>query len=197
MDKELCFKIENENLYAEQVLVDYMDIPIFFLCKSEIQYYIVLCTDIENLNYVVTKLSLADVYHLLHEEIPMRDVILKQSEYWDIESGEEIESDVVTKHKISELDRSVLPEKGAYFKALTKQIKAFIENFDKNFIDCELEYSNYFNIEIDRDLLVHMQQICEEHMEITLNNQENVQQLGESSSELYGSNDIVMVAMAA
>ena len=31
MNSKLCFRIENIELYLEQVLVDYMDIPIFFL----------------------------------------------------------------------------------------------------------------------------------------------------------------------
>ena len=89
MNKELCFNIENENLYLEQILVDYMDIPIFFLCEGENQYYVALCTDIDELSYIVAKLSLLDVYNLLHGKIPMRDAILKQNEYWDIVSGDE------------------------------------------------------------------------------------------------------------
>lgn len=31
MSKELCFCIDGSELYLEQVLVDYMDIPIFFI----------------------------------------------------------------------------------------------------------------------------------------------------------------------
>lgn len=74
MNKKLCFNIENQYLYLEQILVDYMGIPIFFLCKDKKQYYIALCTNIDKLNYIVTKLSLSDVYNLLHGKIPMRDV---------------------------------------------------------------------------------------------------------------------------
>jgi len=73
MSKELCFNIENQDLYLEQVLVDYMDIPIFFLCKDNRQYYIALCTDIDDLGYIVAKLSLSEVYNLLHGKMPMRD----------------------------------------------------------------------------------------------------------------------------
>jgi len=65
MNKKLCFNIENQYLYLEQVLVDYMGIPIFFLCKDKKQYYIALCTNIDKLSYIVTKLSLSDVYNLL------------------------------------------------------------------------------------------------------------------------------------
>ena len=108
MNKELCFNIENLKLYLEQVLVDYMDIPIFFLCKGENQYYIALCTDIDELHYIVAKLSLLDVYNLLHGKVPMRDVILKQKEYWNIVSGTDISLDIVTKKKIDTLETSLL-----------------------------------------------------------------------------------------
>lgn len=135
MNKELCFDIENKKLYLEQVLVDYMDIPIFFLCSAENQYYIALCTDIDELNYVVTKLSLMDVYNLLHGKIPMRDVILKQNEYWDIVSDNEISSDIVTKKSINVLDSTLLPEENACFKILTKKMQQFVNIFDREFFD--------------------------------------------------------------
>lgn len=133
MNKKLCFNIENQYLYLEQVLVDYMDIPIFFLCKDKKQYYIALCTDIDKLSYIVTKLSLLDVYNLLHGKIPMRDVFLKQQEYWEIVSGDEVCMDMVTKKKIDALEQSLLPEEDAYFKILTKQIKLYIQEFDDEF----------------------------------------------------------------
>lgn len=139
MDKELCFSIENTDLYLEQVLVDYMDVPIFFLCKGGAQYYLALCTDVDELSYIVVKLSSLDVYNLLHGNISMRDVILNQKEYWDIASGDEIYLDVVTKKHIGEIDLDALPEKGACFKALTKQVNLFIQKFD-----CEFLAASYF-----------------------------------------------------
>lgn len=139
MNKELCFNIENVNLYLEQVLVDYMDIPIFFLCSGEKQFYLALCTDIKNLNYIVVKLSLIDVYSLLHGNISMRNVILNQKVYWDIISGEEIELDVVTKKNIDTIEKELLPEADACFKILTEQIASFVQKFDQ-----EIFYTNYF-----------------------------------------------------
>ncbi|MCD7862143.1 MAG: hypothetical protein LUG61_01195 [Lachnospiraceae bacterium] len=133
MNRELCFNIENKDLYLEQILVDYMDIPIFFLCKGGNQYYIALCTDIEELSYIVTKLSLLDVYDLLHGKIPMRNAILRQNEYWDIVSGNEICMDVATKKSIDTLDTALLPEEKARFKILTKQMLLFVQEFDREF----------------------------------------------------------------
>lgn len=139
MNKELCFHIENKNLYLEQVLVDYMDIPIFFLCREENQHFAALCSDINELSYIVVKLSLSDVYNLLHGKIPMRDIILKQNEYWDIVSGNEIYLDTVTKKSIDALETGLLPEKNAYFKILTKQMQLFVQKFD-----CEFFAAEYF-----------------------------------------------------
>lgn len=137
MNRELCFNIENQYLYLEQVLVDYMDIPIFFLCKDKKQYYIALCTDIDELSYIVTKLSLSEVYNLLHGKIPMRDVFLKQQEYWEIVSGNEVCMDMVTKKRIEALEQSLLPEADACFKILTKQIKLFVQEFDDEFFSAK------------------------------------------------------------
>ena len=160
MNKELCFKIGNISLYLEQTLVDYMDITIFFLCRGEEQYYIALCTDIDDLNYIVVKLSLSDAYNLLHGKIPMRDAILKQKEYWNIISGDEICLDTVTCMSIDTLDNDLLPEKNACFKILTKQIEVFVQQFDCEFFaakhfrdsDKKADLSDW-NVEASLDVL--------------------------------------------
>ena len=54
MNKELCFILENKNVYLDHILVDYEYVPIFLLCKDdECQYYLALCTNIENGEYIV------------------------------------------------------------------------------------------------------------------------------------------------
>lgn len=135
MSKELCFCIENNNLYLEQVLVNYNDIPIFFLCKDNFQYYIALCTDINEFNYIITNVSSLGVYNLLHGKIPMRNIFTDKKEYWEVISGEEISLDIVTKYPISYLDISLLPEEDACFKILTKEIDTFVQNFDNEFFN--------------------------------------------------------------
>lgn len=131
--RELCFKIEGKNLYLDQVLVEYKGVPIFFLCSEENQYYIVLCTDVEKLNYIVERVSMLDIYHLLHGEISMRYIILKQAEYWDIRSNEKVDSDVITKKSIKTLSTTLLPEENARFKILTREMQLFVEHFDRKF----------------------------------------------------------------
>lgn len=149
MNKELCFHIENENLYLEQVLVDYMNIPIFFLCKGEYQYFIILCIDVDELNYIVTKVSLRDIYNLLHGKIPMRDIILKQKEYWEVLSGEEIALDTVIQHSINELETSLLPEENAYFEILTREMEVFVQKFDNEFLAAKYFYESEKKADLD------------------------------------------------
>jgi len=131
MEQELCFCIEGRNLYLEQVLVEYMNIPIFFLCKNNQQHYLALCTDMDDFNYLIIELSTSDLYNLLHGNIPMRDVFLKQKEYWEVKSNKDISKDIVSKHEIHQLDTSLLPKENAYFQVLTEDLKIFIQNLSK------------------------------------------------------------------
>ena len=133
MGRELCFCIDEKELYLEQVLVDYMGVPIFFLCKSGAQYYLALCTDMDVLDYVVVQLSVPEVSELLHGRIPMRDAILHQEGYWEIISGDEISMDVVKRHSIGELDQALLPEEAACFEALTEELEGYVGEFDKEY----------------------------------------------------------------
>ena len=133
MDSELCFRIEGIELYLEQVLVDYMDIPIFFLCKGESNRYLVLCTDIDELNYIIVKLSMNDVYELLHGGELIRNVILKQEEYWNVISGEEISLDKVGKLSISELDVSLLSKENTYFEIVSTKLENYVKKFDTEY----------------------------------------------------------------
>lgn len=149
MERELCFCIEKKELYLEQVLVDYMEIPIFFLCKNKDQYYVALCIDMDELNYIVIKVSAAEVYDLLHGKIPMRDAILHQGEYWDVLSGEEVSMDTVTRHPISELDRSLLPEEDACFEVLTEEMEEFVQRFDHGYHKSQIEFYENRSLHLD------------------------------------------------
>ena len=135
MSKELCFNIEGDALYLEQVLVEYMSVPIFFLCKGQKQYYIALCIDMEELNYVVSSISQTTVYNLLHGVQPMQDAILSQDSFWEVFSGDTIAEDLVQKKTIQELDISILPEKGACFEILTEELRTYVNRFDNEFLN--------------------------------------------------------------
>lgn len=133
MNSKLCFRIEGIELYLEQVLVDYMDIPIFFLCKDEGSYYLVLCTDVDELNYIIVRLSMNDVYGLLHGEESIYNTILKQNEYWNVISGREISLDEVKRLSISELDVGLLPKEDVYFEIVSTKLENYVKKFDTQY----------------------------------------------------------------
>ena len=133
MNSNLCFRIEGIELYLEQVLVDYMDIPIFFLCKDEGSYYLVLCTDVDELNYIIVRLSMYDVYGLLPGEESIYNTILKQNEYWNVISGREIPLDEVKRLSISELDVGLLPKEDVYFEIVSTKLENYVKKFDTQY----------------------------------------------------------------
>lgn len=133
MDKTLCFVIENKKIYLEQVLVEYMGVPIFFVCNDEKQRYLVLCTDVEELQYYVTLISQKDMFDLLHGNVSMRNVFLMQNEFWTVLSGETPVDDIVMECSRENIDYSVLPEENAVFEVLTKDIAEYVKKFDADF----------------------------------------------------------------
>ena len=148
MDKELCFRIDNDDLSLDQVLVDYDGIPIFFLCKGKEKNYLSLCVDCENYNYIVVEVSLVDIYDLLHENISMREIILKQNKYWMVFSGIDISEDRVEIKKMEDIDQSCLPKEGACYKVLTKPIRQYAECIDK-MIYIQSDYISFSKLETD------------------------------------------------
>ena len=124
---ELCFDIDGEEIYLDKVLVDYEHVPLFFVCSGANGYYISLCTDIEQLTYIVANVSRLDLYEMLQGHITMRDVILRQKYFYEIESADEVTSDIVTRKPISEINDSMLPYEGAYFEAVTDELRDYVE----------------------------------------------------------------------
>lgn len=133
MDRTLCFIIEDQNIYLEQVLVEYMGVPIFFVCHDEKQRYLALCVDVDELQYFVTMIAPRDMFDLLHGNVPMRNVILKQNKFWKVISGEEPVDDVVVECSIDDIDCNVLPQENAFFEILTKDIAEYVKKFDADF----------------------------------------------------------------
>lgn len=182
MEKEICFCINGKNLYLEKVLVDYMDIPIFFLCENQNEYYIALCTDVERLNYVVAKISMVSTYALLHGMMSMRDAFLNQGEYWEILSGNEPSQDVVSQYPINHIDMGILPDADAYFAVLDTDSQPqstveYIKSFDEKYwklakpkrivfldVDGVLTYSTFSDDKtenIDVEKIIMLREICE------------------------------------
>lgn len=134
MYRELCFYIEGNELYLEQVLVEYNDIPIFFVCRDNAANYVVLCSDLEEFRYVVVKVANEELFRLLHGTLSMRDIFMMQKNYWEIISGEEMQSDSVAYKPVEQIDVSLLPEEGAYFEILTDEVLSYVQKYDNWFL---------------------------------------------------------------
>lgn len=127
MEKVLCFRISDVDLFLEQTLVEYNNIPIFFVCNDANNRYLALCTDASDYNYVITKVAIDKLYAMLNGKISMRDVFLNCRFYWEVLSEEDIDSDVVLEKDISLLNRDLLPEQNAFFQILDSEVAVYLE----------------------------------------------------------------------
>lgn len=127
-NKELCFKIKDKELILDHILVEYNNIPVFFVCKdNENQYYIVLYPDVNNNIYIITKTKKEYLIKLLTNKITMREIILSSSEFIEIQADEEnVYNDNVIFKNIELVDLSYLPKNESYYKMITKADKNYL-----------------------------------------------------------------------
>lgn len=128
MDKEVCFFINGNTLFLDKVLVSFNDTPIFFVCcDSSNNYYIVLCTDVEDLEYIIVKSSLHSLYQMLSKKIEMRVLFTKACHFWSVKAGDSWESDEVQYLEGKQMDQDDLPYPNAYYEARKKEDIAYVE----------------------------------------------------------------------
>ena len=130
MEEILCFVIEKQHLFLDQILVDFNGYPLFYICKSAERHYFVLCTDVDNMEYCVVTADLDEINRLFTKKVSMRDVFVKKTHYWHVVSGETIEKDRVVRKNISAIDISSLPVDGAFFEIFTEEIKQYAQRID-------------------------------------------------------------------
>ena len=95
MDERLCFVINQMEIYLEQVLVETDGIPVLFVGKSNERRYLILCVDTDVLRYFAVRISRKDLCDLLQGTVPMRDIFLRKTVFWDIVAGNNMEDDIV------------------------------------------------------------------------------------------------------
>lgn len=136
MSKQLCFIIEDNELYLDKVLVSFNRTPIFFTCQDNYNnYYLVLCSDIDNLEYIVEKQSLKNLENMLQGKISMHSILLDCDYFWLIKSGESISEDIVKKKIISKIDTGVLPEKNALL--INEDDEQYVKKINRGMKDME------------------------------------------------------------
>lgn len=144
MGKILCFRINNNDIYLDKGLVFYNDDPIFFVCKDNLNhYYLVLASDLDNLEYYIVEKGVKAIWEILAQKTTMRDALLDCQSFWLVKSGCSIEEDVVERLSVSEMDKDVLPVEGAFYEKNNNSDLSYLHRIEsaylnsKNFIEDE------------------------------------------------------------
>lgn len=130
-NKKLCFIVDNQELYLDQILVEVNEDPIFYICKSDHQYYVVLSASEDAEEYVVINSKISDILLMLTGEIAMRSLYSKVNHFWYIQVGDNISDDNIIKKDISELDSCILPYENEKFVICTPEIKEYVSDLEK------------------------------------------------------------------
>ena len=131
MEKELCFIIEGTELYLEQVLVDYNEIPVFYICCSDKGLYLVLCTDIDKQKFYVGKVNLLTISDLFEKDITMREAFLRGKSYWEVDAADQVDDDLVRSICKEQIWTEYLPKEGAFFNVFSEELKEYKKNIQE------------------------------------------------------------------
>lgn len=135
MNKNLCFVLEDKELFLEAVLVEYNKTPIYFLCSDlSGAYYTILCSDIDNEEYIIVQSSESVLLDLFDKKLDMRGVITRESEYWHVSAGDSVEYDIVSREDTSSIDQSILPYEDSFFEITEKEISDFVLNLKQGLV---------------------------------------------------------------
>lgn len=153
MERKLCFVINDDNIFLEQVLVDYMEVPIFFLCKGNSRYYLALCSDFEEYNYIIVEVSQKDIYMMFSQNKAMRDMFMDADYFYEVISGDTIEEDRISRKRIGEIDQEVLPEPGAMYEILLPEVQKYAMHFKEKYLCNDNNYKTIEKVHISLDQL--------------------------------------------
>lgn len=117
MSKQLlCFIIENNKLFLDRILVSFNDTPILFICQDERKnYYLVQCSSLENLEYIVEKQNIENLLMLLTEQKSLRSTLLDCDYFWEVKAGNDIKEDIIIRKNIAEIDYLILPAEDVFY----------------------------------------------------------------------------------
>jgi len=140
-EESAFFSLENQLLFLDKVFVSSDNFFSFFACIDNTgNRYLCECTDIENDSYIVVKTSIGTIIDMLKGKITMRESLMNADSYLEIIAGEDISEDVVEKKNIKMIDKSVLPDKNAYFKMVTDDLHSYCSKLQAEY-ESESEWS--------------------------------------------------------
>lgn len=121
--KEYSFIINDKKLYSEKTLV-YYDLPLMFVCHDDSNNkYLALCTDSEELTYIVATTSVENIIDMLEQKVSMDKVFIEGQRKWRIKAGEQ--EDFI--NPVTDFDESELPAKDALFSLVEESNKEYLK----------------------------------------------------------------------
>ena len=148
MDKQLCFVVDGQNLFLEKTLVFFNDIPIFFVCRNERnQPFLVLCTDLEQLEYLVVETELYTLREMLNQRCTMREALLNGVNFWKVTSADTIENDLCEKIDRSKIEIDSLPNEGAVYNKIFKEDESYVDQIESEYLS-NTDYESIGQIDV-------------------------------------------------
>lgn len=136
MNKQLCFKIDNNELYLDKVLVCFNNTPIFFICCDKNKdYYLALCSDLEELEYIIVKQNIKNIWKMLTQRISMRSAMLDCDSFWLIKSSNTIDNDSVEVLPIEKMDYEILPIEDAVYEKISEEDSLYIDKITYEYLN--------------------------------------------------------------
>lgn len=136
MKKDTLFYIDNMELVIEKVLVE-DDAPVLFVCADSYSHrYLVLCVD-DYSTYIVAKISIVTLKHMLESDITMRDAIKCGIKIWRIVTADDPRRDDVAEIEFSQIDDGELPVVDSFYDIPSQSITQY-----RNNIRAEVERGN-------------------------------------------------------
>lgn len=149
MNKNVCFILDNKELLLDKVLISFNDTPIFFICRNGKSYYVVLCSNLENLEYIIVEQTVSNIWKMLTQKISMKELIISCSTFWKVIAGDTFMEDSVELISMEKIDESVLPIENAMFETLCDEDDKYVEQITSEYLN-QINF-NSFNIICDFD----------------------------------------------
>lgn len=127
MSNTLCFCLNKSNLVLDKVLVSFNEIPIFFICIDQKKNrYVVLCSDIDDFQYIIVPQKTQQIVDMLSQKITMRDLFENIDHFWSVQSGNVPDEDIVDLLSGNQMDEEILPESGALYTIVDDGIREYL-----------------------------------------------------------------------
>lgn len=149
MDEELCFIIDDKRLYMEQILIDYNEIPVFYICSCKKDLFLVLCIDIAEQEFYISKINDIILLDLFEKNITMKEGILEGSCFWQVKAGQQIQDDEVKSIHKEDICVAYLPQTGSFFNVFSDELYEYKKKIQKKLYNNDSNWKQLENVKKD------------------------------------------------